>query len=97
MLDYFQEDHPTKKAENCCDVCSQNEPVDAHDAQEEVSAIIRAVQDIPHKGERKVCYSQGTIWYIHTYAYMYNGRYVSICTCRLLSGYEATEQISRAP
>ena len=61
VLDYFQEDSPTKKDANCCDVCSQSEPVDTHDAQEEVSAIIRAVQDIPNKGERKVCYMEYTM------------------------------------
>lgn len=56
MLDYFQEEYPTKKAANCCDVCSQSESVEAHDAHEEVLAIIHAVQDIPNKGEVKVDY-----------------------------------------
>lgn len=54
MLDYFKEDIPSEKPTECCDVCCQLDSAEKNDVQEEVVAIIRAVQDMPNKGEQMV-------------------------------------------
>ena len=37
---------------HCCDVCQQNFPTQDH--KDEMTAIVRAVQQLPDKGEKKV-------------------------------------------
>ena len=54
VLAYFKEDIPPEKPTECCDVCCQLDSAEKIDVQGEVVAIIRAVQDMPNKGEQKV-------------------------------------------
>ena len=59
ILEYFEENPDIKPTGECCDVCSRSAP--AKDKQEEITAVLTAVKDIPDKGEKKVKYMR--IWY----------------------------------
>ena len=52
ILNYFEEEKVDGDG-YCCDICSQEESKTA-DGMEEVMAIVKAVKDIPNKGEKKV-------------------------------------------
>ena len=38
----------------CCDVCEMSEQQEMVDCQEEISVVLKTVQEIPESGERKV-------------------------------------------
>lgn len=53
ILEYFEEECDLEDAiEHCCDVCQQDCPTRDH--KEEMIAIVKAVDQIPDKGEKKV-------------------------------------------
>ena len=55
-MEYFSESCAMldqNKNGECCDCCEEK-PKDLMDCQEEIIAIMKAVKDIPGKGEKKV-------------------------------------------
>ena len=54
LLEYFEEDVSVDVMQSCCDVCEMSKAGEMVDCQEEISIILKTVQEIPESGERKV-------------------------------------------
>lgn len=54
LLQYFNEDTSVEVTQTCCDVCEMSKTGEMVDYQEEVSIILKTIQEIPESGERKV-------------------------------------------
>ena len=61
ILEYFEEaSDNSDHLGHCCDVC-QVGSTDVKNCTEEMTAIMRAVQEIPDKGEKKVCLNNNSL------------------------------------
>lgn len=57
ILEYFGENtnDETCCEQHCCDVCQETQHQSTKDCKDEMVAIVKAVRQIPNKGEKKVC------------------------------------------
>ena len=58
ILQYFEEDNDSADHSGvCCDVCDKYKMIDFQEYKEEITVILKVVQEIPEKGETKVLYT----------------------------------------
>ena len=58
ILQYFEEDDVSPNHSGvCCDVCETYSTDNLQDYMQEITTILRVVQEIPGNGEKKVQYS----------------------------------------